>query len=193
MNHPIYEATAALTPSYPGGGVWVTTADTARLIRSALKAAFPDTKFSVRSRTYAGGSSIDVSYDGVVMNDDPSRPWPVSVLVDYDGNVIDPTPVDSPDYRTGRYGSLPKPGAPLKRDVQAVVAAFGSKDFDGSIDMQYSKRAWLLPDGTASWADSPGSAGSGGYDPGFNFPAPVPGAVRVNFGAGYIFVRDDGR
>jgi hypothetical protein len=37
-------------------------AETAQALRATLKAAFPGVKFSVRTRTYAGGSSIDVSY-----------------------------------------------------------------------------------------------------------------------------------
>lgn len=41
---------------------YISTTDTAKLIRAALKAAFPDTKFRVRSHIYAGGSSINVSY-----------------------------------------------------------------------------------------------------------------------------------
>ncbi len=36
-------------------------AETAKLIRAELKTVFPGVKFSVRSRTYAGGASIDVS------------------------------------------------------------------------------------------------------------------------------------
>ena len=39
-------------------------ADTARLIRKALKENFPDTKFSVRSEKYSGGASINVTYNG---------------------------------------------------------------------------------------------------------------------------------
>jgi hypothetical protein len=37
-------------------------ADTAKLLRQALKRAFPRARFSVRSATYAGGASIDVSW-----------------------------------------------------------------------------------------------------------------------------------
>lgn len=39
-----------------------TTAETAKAIRTALKAAFPATKFSVRSSNYAGGSSIRIGW-----------------------------------------------------------------------------------------------------------------------------------
>lgn len=41
---------------------YLTCAETARLLRTALKAAFPGTKFSVRSDTYAGGASIRVRW-----------------------------------------------------------------------------------------------------------------------------------
>lgn len=40
----------------------IETPDVAKLIRKQLKAKFPDVTFSVRSRSYAGGSSIDISY-----------------------------------------------------------------------------------------------------------------------------------
>jgi hypothetical protein len=41
---------------------YFTCAETAVLIRKALKASFPVVKFSVRSKTYSGGASIDVSW-----------------------------------------------------------------------------------------------------------------------------------
>lgn len=39
-----------------------TCAQTAKRVRKALKAEYPDVKFRVRSSTYAGGASIDISY-----------------------------------------------------------------------------------------------------------------------------------
>jgi hypothetical protein len=44
------------------GTTYLSTAETAKLVRKALKAAFPGVKFSVRSSEYAGGSSISVRY-----------------------------------------------------------------------------------------------------------------------------------
>lgn len=41
---------------------YLTAAETAKLVRKALKAEFPGQKFSVRSSTYAGGASIRVSW-----------------------------------------------------------------------------------------------------------------------------------
>jgi hypothetical protein len=39
-----------------------TCAETAKLVRQALKEAFPGMKFSVRSHTYSGGASIGISW-----------------------------------------------------------------------------------------------------------------------------------
>ncbi len=39
---------------------YLSAADTAKLVRAALKRNFPGTRFSVRFDTYAGGASIDV-------------------------------------------------------------------------------------------------------------------------------------
>jgi peptidoglycan hydrolase-like protein with peptidoglycan-binding domain len=41
---------------------YLSCAETAKLVRAALKKAFPGVKFSVRSSTYAGGASIDVGW-----------------------------------------------------------------------------------------------------------------------------------
>ncbi len=41
---------------------YFSAADTAKLVRAALKRSFPGTRFSVRSKTYSAGASIDVSW-----------------------------------------------------------------------------------------------------------------------------------
>jgi hypothetical protein len=41
---------------------WLSCAQTASLVRAALKRRFLGARFSVRSKTYAGGASIDVSW-----------------------------------------------------------------------------------------------------------------------------------
>jgi hypothetical protein len=53
-HHPAYLKAAA--------GQYLTTADIAGLIRSALKSSFPDHKFSVTSKSYSGGSSINIGW-----------------------------------------------------------------------------------------------------------------------------------
>lgn len=42
---------------------YLTCAETAKLVRKALKRNFPGTKFGVRSSNYAGGASIDIRWD----------------------------------------------------------------------------------------------------------------------------------
>jgi hypothetical protein len=41
---------------------YLSCAETAKLVRAALKKAFPGVKFSVKSHTYSGGASIDVGW-----------------------------------------------------------------------------------------------------------------------------------
>ena len=41
---------------------FITPADTAKLIRKALKASHPATKFSVRTSVYSGGASIRIAW-----------------------------------------------------------------------------------------------------------------------------------
>ena len=45
-----------------GNRRYVSVTDTAKLLRQSLRSAFPGVKFSVKSRKYAGGASIDVSW-----------------------------------------------------------------------------------------------------------------------------------
>jgi hypothetical protein len=78
-------------------------------------------------------------------------------------------------------------GGPSSKDVDAVVGPFAGGRFDGMIDMAYSVDSWLNPDGSATYGINPGSAGSRGVDPGYSIPKSDPDAVRVKFGANYIF------
>ena len=162
---PIYTKAADPSSRY---GTYISAADTARLLRAALARAFPTTHFYVRSETYSGGASIDVYFDGVQTDPAGHR---LMVLVDYDGNVLDPRPVTDLDYSRGRYAGLPKDGAPRKRDVDAVTWPFVGGGFDGMIDMAYSVSSWLMPDGSAAVGHSPGTEGSHGSNPGYDSPA----------------------
>lgn len=41
---------------------YLSCAETAKLVREALRRAFADVKFGVRSKTYSGGASIDIGW-----------------------------------------------------------------------------------------------------------------------------------
>lgn len=69
----------------PTGHIYMSCAETAKLIRRQLKTAFPAVKFSVRSDTYAGGASIDVRW-----LDGPTTDAVKTVIDQYEGASIDP-------------------------------------------------------------------------------------------------------
>jgi hypothetical protein len=62
----------------------LTTADVAKLIRAALKQAYPHTAFSVRTSSYSGGSSISIRW-----TDGPSVANVEAIAGDYQGRGFD--------------------------------------------------------------------------------------------------------
>ena len=52
---------------------YLSCADTAKLVRKALKDSFPSQKFSVRSHSYSMGASIDVSWDDGIPSDEVNK------------------------------------------------------------------------------------------------------------------------
>lgn len=63
---------------------FIPCAETAKLVRAALKKAFPRVKFSVRSHTYAGGASINVEWA-----DGPTQAMVEAVAKSYAGSRFD--------------------------------------------------------------------------------------------------------
>lgn len=52
-----------IVEKWDDGSLFYETTEVAKIIRFVLKREFPRTKFSVRLRRFAGGSSIDIHYD----------------------------------------------------------------------------------------------------------------------------------
>lgn len=69
---------------------YLSTAETAKMVRTALKESFPGIKFSVKSSTYAGGSSISVRW-----TDGPTDAMVSSVAGTFRGAYFD----SSTDYK----------------------------------------------------------------------------------------------
>jgi hypothetical protein len=63
---------------------YVTVADTAKELRKALKEAFPTIKFSVRSKSYAGGASIRV-----IWQDGPTEAEAQKITDKFEGAKFD--------------------------------------------------------------------------------------------------------
>lgn len=66
---------------------YLSCAETAKLIRPALKRAFPGVKFSVRSDTYANGASIHVSWVDGPRAADVEKVAGIFAGADFDGSI----------------------------------------------------------------------------------------------------------
>lgn len=82
--------------------------------------------------------------------------------------------------------TVPK-GGPDRRAVQRVVDPYKGAGFDGMIDMEYYRDAFIDEVGRVRGIDDPGTEGSRGSVPAYHDAQP-PGTRRVHFGANYIFV-----
>lgn len=80
---------------------YLSVTETAKLVRAALKAAFPGEKFSVRSSSYSGGASIDISW-----TDGPFEKAVDQVANRYQGSDFDGMQ-DMKIYRGGTLIGLP--------------------------------------------------------------------------------------
>lgn len=95
--------------------------------------------------------------------------------------------VKSDKYAGGASINVSWTDGPTDSAVYAVVNGFSGQNFDGMIDMAYSKQAWLEDDGSAHLAYSPGTAGQRGSDPERVGSPRTPGARMVHFHADYVF------
>jgi hypothetical protein len=69
------------------GSVHLSCAETAKLVRKALKAAFPTTKFSVRSDSYAGGAAIRIAWTDGPTQSQVDAVTGVYAGADFDGMI----------------------------------------------------------------------------------------------------------
>ena len=76
---------------------YLSCAETAKLVRAALKESFPNIKFSVRSSNYSGGASINISYQ-----DGPIYKAVKNVVAMFEGAYFD----GMTDYQGYNYSSL---------------------------------------------------------------------------------------
>lgn len=77
---------------------YISCADTAKLVREALKTAFPKIKFSVKSKTYSGGASITIRW-----TDGPTSKDVEAVTGKYAGASFDGM-IDLKSYHTSELG-----------------------------------------------------------------------------------------
>ena len=66
---------------------YLTCAETAKLVRTALRESFPGVKFSVRAKTYSGGASISVWWTDGPMRADVEAVARQFEAADFDGMI----------------------------------------------------------------------------------------------------------
>ena len=76
---------------------YLSVAETAKLVRAALKESFPGIKFSVRSKSYSGGASINVGW-----TDGPNTRQVEAITGTFTGGYFD----GMTDYKGSRYHML---------------------------------------------------------------------------------------
>jgi len=114
-------------------------AETAELIRKALKEAFPGQKFLVRSKKYADGASIDV-----VWTDGPTQPDVENVAKTFTGATFDAT-TGNKGVRIHKFqGEQVHFGADFifcRRELSETYKAICSQAFD---QLSYDERCELF-------------------------------------------------
>lgn len=93
---------------------YLTCAQTAKLVRAALRKGFPGVKFSVRSDTYAGGASIHVKW-----TDGPQAGAVDEAVSPYAGSTFD----GMTDMKTSRQAWLSPDGTAVRAGGEAPQGA----------------------------------------------------------------------
>jgi hypothetical protein len=75
--------------------------------------------------------------------------------------------------------------------IDDICRTYDFGGFDGMIDLAYSKKRWLFPDGNMEFASSDGTAQSRGSVPAEYTDCPRPGAILIQYGPKYIFAQPD--
>lgn len=76
---------------------YLTCAETAKLIRQSLKESFPGVKFSVKSKTYSGGASINVGW-----TNGPTSKQVSAIVKRFEGSYFD----GMTDYKGLNYSAI---------------------------------------------------------------------------------------
>jgi hypothetical protein len=103
---------------------YLSCAETAKLLRSALKESFPGVPFTVKSKTYSGGASIRVGW-----TDGPSSAEVKEVSDTFEGAYFD----GMIDYQGSRYHKL---------CIEAVASYYGGCETVPSVEDYRNGNTW---------------------------------------------------
>ena len=109
---------------------YLTCAETAKLVRAALKESFPGVKFSVRSSVYSGGASIRVGY-----TDGPTSDEVNAVAKTFEGAYFD----GMIDYKGCVYHEINGKSVRMGANFVFVNRSFSDPVIQSAIDEVYEK------------------------------------------------------
>lgn len=131
---------------------YVSTADTAKLVRQSLKEAFPGTKFSVQSDVYSGGASISIRWV-----DGPTTRQVDDVISVFQGGYFD----SMTDYKGSVYA----------KDTEGNRISFGAdfiftnREYSDSVLQSAIETVWeRYPDFMPGEAPTPEQYRKGDYE-----------------------------
>jgi hypothetical protein len=127
----LYKDTLAKWKANPTGTVYIGSTDTAKMIRAQLKAKFPNTKFSVRTDKYSGGSSIRIRW-----TDGPTQDLVDAVVKSFAGSGFD----GMTDYKYSVGAWLMPDGTASTRKIEAHYGTDGEvieAAIDGAIPVSF--------------------------------------------------------
>ena len=105
--------------------LYIPVIDVAKLVRRALKSAYPETLFRVRSSRYSGGASISVSW-----TDGPREPDEAEIVKNYAGGRFDGT-IDMMHY--ANHWLRPDGSALLRHEKGSVGSGGESPEVDNRV------------------------------------------------------------
>lgn len=114
---------------------YLTCAETAKLVRQALKEALPGVKFGVRSKTYAGGASISIEW-----TDGPNEAQVKSVVAFFEGSYFD----GMIDYKGNRYHTLDGKPVSMGADYIFYWRKYSNDMVARAIQTVYAKYSWQV-------------------------------------------------
>jgi len=115
---------------------YLSCAETAKLVRAALKESFPGVKFSVKSSVYSGGASINIRYEN-----GPTYKQVKEVASMFEGAYFD----GMTDYKGSNYGSLDGNEVRFGADFIFVNRKFTKAFLEGAVEAACKYYGYAMP------------------------------------------------
>ena len=116
---------------------YLSCAETAKLVRAALKESFPGVKFSVTSSVYSMGASINIKYQ-----DGPTYEQVKSVVSNFEGSYFD----GMTDYKGSNYSSMNGVNVRFGADFIFINRNYSMAFFAGAVQAACDYYGYAMPE-----------------------------------------------